>query len=320
MAGIQGLSSGPDYSALFATSGQKDKSADYSSILNLDLADVASVRNGSYGKLLKNYYREAKAGAKEVDGDTDAKLTSIKEDADKLVAAADKLNNSKLYETKTTKDENGKTKEEFADSDKLVSAVKDFVNAYNAAIDSAGDSETKSVLRTGGWMAGMTKQNVNMLGDVGITVGEDDKLRFDEETFKKANVTTVKDVFSGVNSYASQVGAKAASISRATQNTEAMYSDKGKWTSSVNSLAESAISKVTGDTDKEEKTETVASGSEKEKKTLTEADSEKLKELQEKRDKLMKEYEKLDSVEKIKDYDTQLAAIDKEMTELGGGN
>ncbi len=318
MAGIQGLGGGPDYSVLFATSGQKDNTADYSSILNLDLADVASVRNGSYGKLLKNYYQQAKSGAKEVDGDTDATLTSIKSDADKLVKASDALNDQKLYETKSVKGEDGKTKEEFADKDGLVSKVKDFVKAYNATIDSAGDSKTKSVLRTGSWMAGMSRQNANLLGEVGIKIGADDKLSFDEETFKNANVTTVKDVFSGVNSYASQVSAKAGSISRATQNTEALYSEKGKWTSSVNSLAESAISKVTGDTDKEEKTGTVSGDSDKEKKTLTEADSEKLKELQEKRDKLMKEYEKLDSVEKIKDYDAQLAAIDKEMTELGG--
>ena len=318
MAGIQGLGSGPDYSVLFATSGQKDKTADYGSILNLDLADVASVRNGSYGKLLKNYYQQSKNGAKEVDGDTDAKLTSIKSDADKLIAASEKLNDSKLYETKSVKGEDGRTKEEFADQDALVSKVKDFVKAYNATIDSAGESKTKSVLRTGSWMAGMSRQNSNMLGDVGITIGEDDKLRFDEEQFKKANVTTVKDVFSGVNSYASQVGAKAESISRSTQNTEALYSEKGKWTSSVNSLAESTISRVTGEDEKEEKAEDKPAVAESGKKTLTEADSDRLKELQEKRDKLSKEYEKLDSVDKIREYDRQIADIDKEMKELGG--
>ena len=56
MAGISGLSSGIDYSVLFGTSSDKQSSStDYSSILNLDLTEVASVRKGSYGKLLKSF-------------------------------------------------------------------------------------------------------------------------------------------------------------------------------------------------------------------------------------------------------------------------
>nr|MCR4640944.1 hypothetical protein [Lachnospiraceae bacterium] len=75
---------------------------------------------------------------------------------------------------------------------------------------------------------------------------------------------------------------------------------------------------VTGEDEKEEKTEDKPAVPGTEKKTLTEADSDRLKELQEKRDKLSKEYEKLDSVDKIREYDKQIADIDKEMKELGG--
>ena len=57
MAGISGLSSGINYSVLFGTSSDKQSSSvDYSSIFNLDLGDMASVRNGSYGKLLKKAF------------------------------------------------------------------------------------------------------------------------------------------------------------------------------------------------------------------------------------------------------------------------
>ena len=96
MAGISGLSSGVDYSVLFGTSEKSSSSTDYSSILNLDLADMASVRNGSYGKLLKTYYAQEKAESKAAKGDTDAKLTSIKADADKLVNAADSISSQYL--------------------------------------------------------------------------------------------------------------------------------------------------------------------------------------------------------------------------------
>ncbi len=253
MAGISGLSSGINYSVLFGTSDKQSSSVDYSSIMNLDLAEVASVRKGSYGKLLKSYYAQEKADAKASVGDTDAKLTNIKSDADKLGNAADALGNSSLYKTKTVTDDNGKTSEVLADADKAAGAVKDFVKAYNAAIDSAGDSETKSVLRQGGWMANMSKQNSRLLAEVGITVGSDDKLSFNEDTFKKASVTTVKELFSGTDSYASQVSAKADSISRATQNAgAATYNASGNWSTQANNMAKESIAKLTGNTEEQE--------------------------------------------------------------------
>ena len=253
MAGISGLSSGINYSVLFGNSDKQSSSVDYSSIMNLDLAEVASVRKGSYGKLLKSYYAQEKADAKASVGDTDAKLTNIKSDADKLGMAADALGNSSLYKTKTVTDDNGKKSEVLEDPDKAAGAVKSFVKAYNAAIDSAGDSETKSVLRNGGWMANMTKQNARLLSEVGITIGSDDKLSFNEDTFKKANTTTIKEVFAGADSYAAQVSAKADSISRATQNAgAATYNSKGNWSTQANNMAKESIAKLTGNTEEKE--------------------------------------------------------------------
>ncbi len=252
MAGISGLSSGVDYSVLFGTSEKSSSSStDYSSILNLDLADMASVRNGSYGKLLKTYYAQEKAESRAAKGDTDAKLTSIKADADKLVKAADSFGSS-LFKTKTVTDENGKQSVEFEDKDKLAGSVKDFVKAYNSAIGSAADSATKSVLRTGGWMANMTKANSRLLGEVGISIGADDKLSFNEDKFKNADTSTVKELFSGVNSFASQVSAKAGALSRTTQNSEALYTSSGKWANQLNSVVESNISKATNASEEED--------------------------------------------------------------------
>lgn len=252
MAGISGLNSGINYSVLFGTSGNSTSSTDYSSIFNLDLGDMASVRNGSYGKLLKNYYAQDKAAKKASIGDSEGKLTEIKKEADELVKKADALSSSTLYKTKTVTDDKGVSKEEFADPDKLVGAVKDFVKAYNSTIDRAGDSETKSVLRTGGWMANMTSKNANLLSEIGIKVGDNDKLSFDEAVFKKANTTTVKDLLSGYDSYAFQVGTKATSISRATVNAGAMYTASGNYSTESSRFMKDSIARISGESDEEE--------------------------------------------------------------------
>ena len=317
MAGISGLSSGINYSVLFGNSSSNTSSAS-DSLLGLDMSAVSSIKNGSYGKLLKNYYKQSKADAKAQVGDTDSKLTDIKASADKLELKADALNNSKLWESKTvTKD--GKQTEELANSDKALSAVKDFVSSYNKLIDEAGDSETKSVLRKGGWMANMTKENSNLLSQVGIKVGSDDKLTLDENAFKKADVTTLKEMFYGNDSYASKVSAKAAGIGMSAANTEGIYTSKGSWSSDMTKMAESLISK-TGGSEEEESTESLFSTKTTEsKKTLTEEDSNKIKDLQDQKAQLQKNYESGNlSYDQFKDIDKQIEDINKQIEKLYG--
>ncbi len=317
MAGISGLNNGINYSVLFGNTSSSTGASD--SLLGLDMSSVASIKNGSYGKLLKNYYAQSKADAKAQIGDTDAKLTDIKMSADKLELKADALNSSKLWETKTvTKD--GKQTEELANSDKALSAVKDFVNSYNKMIDEAGDSETKSVLRKTGWMANMTRENSNLLGEVGIRVGADDKLTLNEDAFKKANETTLKEMFYGNESYASKVSAKAAGISMGVASTEGIYTSKGSWNSEMTQMAESLISKTQG-TEKEEESDSLftANTNATEKKTLTEEDSNKIKDLQDQKAQLQKTYDAGNlSYSQFKDIDKQIEDINKQIEKLYG--
>ena len=318
MAGISGLSSGINYSILFGNSGSSSANQT-DSLLGLDMSAVTSIKNGSYGKLLKNYYKQSKEEAKSQVGDTDAKLTSIKAGADKLEFKADALNNSKLWETKNvTKD--GKETQELANSDKALAAVKEFVSAYNAMIDEAEDSETKSVLRKTGWMANMTKENSNLLNEVGIRVGSDDKLTLNEDAFKKANVSTLKEMFYGNDSFAAKVSNKAAGIGNSAASTEGIYTSKGSWPSSVTQMAESMISKVDG-AEQEEDTPAFLKNTEKTdtKKTLTEEDSNKIKDLQEQKEKLQKSYESGNlSYDQFRDIDKQIEDINKQIEKLYG--
>ena len=319
MAGISGLSSGIDYSVLFGNSSSNTSSAS-DGLLGLDMSAVTSIKNGGYGRLLKNYYKQSKADAKSQIGDTDAKLTDIKVSADKLEIKADALNNSKLWETKSVS-KDGKQTEELANSDKALSAVKDFVNAYNSMIDEAEDSETKSVLRKTGWMANMTKENRNLLNEVGIKIGSDDKLTLDADTFKKANVSTLKEMFYGNDSFAAKVSAKAAGIGMSAANTEGIYTSKGSWSSEMTQMAESLISKVDGAEKEEDDTPAFLKNTEKTdtKKTLTEEDSNKIKDLQDQKAALQKSYESGNlSYDQFKDVDKQIEDINKQIEKLYG--
>ena len=79
-----------DYSYLFGGTQTASASGTFS------LSDYASIKNGSYGKLLKAYY--AKQDAEKTASGTDSaqKATLMKTGADALKKSADALNNDEL--------------------------------------------------------------------------------------------------------------------------------------------------------------------------------------------------------------------------------
>lgn len=299
MAGIGGINSGIDYSVFFG--GSSTSSAD-----GVDLTSYMSIKNGSYRRLLKNYYSSQKAEAKSAVGDTGATLTKIRSAADNLQKKSDALSSDKLWATTESVDEGtGKVTETLTNPEALVKAVKEFADAYNKTIDAAAGSETKAVLRSGGWMDNMSRKNGRLLNEVGITIGSDGKLLVDEEELKKANVITLKSLFKGVDSYASKVSAKAAAISNSAARTESTYDSGGNWNNNMSTIAKSQIDSVIGgDSDKETSVS----------KTRTETEN-NIKSLKEKREKLQKEMNKAVGYDATRDYETQIKKLDKEIKE-----
>lgn len=299
MAGIGGINSGIDYSVFFG--GSSTFSAD-----GVDLTSYMSIKNGSYRRLLKNYYGSQKAEAKSAVGDTGATLTKIRSAADNLQKKSDALSSDKLWATTESVDEGtGKVTETLTNPEALVKAVKEFADAYNKTIDAAAGSETKAVLRSGGWMDNMSRKNGRLLNEVGITIGSDGKLSVDEDELKKANVTTLKSLFKGVDSYASKVSAKAAAISNSAARTESTYDSGGNWNNNMSTIARSQIDSVIGgDSDKETSVS----------KTRTETEN-SIKSLKEKREKLQKEMNKAVGYDATRDYETQIKKLDKEIKE-----
>lgn len=231
-----------DYSALFG--GMSDNSS--TSDINM-LSDYAAIKNGSYGKLMKAYYAKQDAEKLAGKGDTSQKLTLMKTGADALKKSAEALTDSSLWEKKKIKKKDEKTGEEteFEDYDwnKITKAVKSFIEDYNDVVKDAGEANTKDVLRNASWMTGITDKNSNMLAKIGITIGKENKLELDEDTLKQADISSLKTLFTGYNSFASKIAQKAAGISNAANRATATYTSDGTYSKQTSSVISSKIDK-----------------------------------------------------------------------------
>lgn len=223
-----------DYSYLFpnATDG-------------INLTDYAMIKNGSYGKLVKAYYAKQEENDAVASEDATKKSSQMKAAADSLKQSAAALGSASLWEKKktVTKDEvtGAETETEDYDWDAITKAVDAFVKDYNAVISLAGDSDTKDVLRNAAWMTGMTDTMEKLLSNAGISVGDNNKLSLDEEALKKANINTLKTLFTGHGSFADKVASKAGTIGNAAARVAGTYNNRGTYS---NVLADRESTKV----------------------------------------------------------------------------
>ena len=194
-------------------------SVNQASDLTSVLSEYSSISSGAYKKLLKKYYATNRA---DVTTSAETKpLVEAKENADKLASISNELKTvgSKTVFNKVTKvDESTKTETKEYDKEAIYKKVSSFVSAYNDTVASLQDQEATAVLRQGVWLTNLTKSNKGMLEDIGITVGADNKLTIDEDTFEKADMTKAKSLFEGNNSYGQRVAKKAADITKAAKN------------------------------------------------------------------------------------------------------
>ena len=222
------------------------------------LSDYASIKNGSYGKLMKAYYAQQEAESASLSGDSKQKLTLMRSSADALKKSADALSDSSLWEKKKVKKKDEETGEETEvedyDWDAITKAVKSFIEDYNDVVEKAGDSDTKNILRNAAWMTGITDKVRNLLSQVGITIGKGDKLELDEDALKKANMTTLQSLFTGYGSFADKIAQKASNISNVaagTKGVDVTYNKNGAYSNVVSKLLSSTVDEKVGDTKKD---------------------------------------------------------------------
>lgn len=236
-----------------------------SSGFGINFSDYAAIKNGSYRKLLTAYYgldsktSKARANANSpkdwvvnkadryaIDEESKDKNTTteanpekkayatVQNDATALKSSTEKLmetGEKSIYEKVEVKDEDGKTSLEY-DTDKIYSAVKTFVSDYNKAITDGAASNSTNVNRSARTMTNYTKANKNALNAIGITIGSDNKLSIDEEKFKGADMERVQALFTGKNSYGSQISSQAGFMNNYAKSASAAtstYTQSGKY-------------------------------------------------------------------------------------------
>lgn len=114
------------------------------------------------------------------------------------------LASDELYEK--VKDENGK---ETYDIDKIFSTAKSFVNNYNAMFDAAKSSTNSGVAANLSYIKQKTEKNKEALAQFGITLDANNKMKIDEDTFKKADMSNVQKFF---KDYGSSVATNASLV------------------------------------------------------------------------------------------------------------
>lgn len=219
------------------------------------LSDYASVKNGSYGKLMKAYYSTAKNSdtasgstarssknilkkleeekrnpkvSKDVK-ESNANLTAGLSSLQKSVSA---LQNDSTY----TNTENGKSA-----ADKVVSAVKTYVTDYNSVVNAAKGSTLTGKTAYVANMMSSTAANADKLAEIGVTVNENGTLRINEEMLKKADISQVQELFSAkdIMSYGSTIGSrvKFAGNVQGTAGTDSAQTDKKTDSATVSGAA-----------------------------------------------------------------------------------
>lgn len=231
--GLNGLNSGltDTYASLLGGSGSG--SGDGMSTL---LTDYASIKNGSYGKMMKSYYAKVKE-EEEADGTSTSSSKTKEKDAASASAAR------KFYETASGM--NGLNYS--ADNiDELYDKVSAFVKDYNSLMTSASKSKNASVKAQADALNDYTYQNYKLFAKIGITMNSDRTLSIDEDTFKKVNertgstnVPTLTTLFKGMGSFADKAADRASKIYRLAGDGEAVTSSKAKYAGTMGSVSSS---------------------------------------------------------------------------------
>lgn len=193
-----------------------------SNLLGINYSDYATIRSGSYYKLLKAYYSDnasdevkkavsSSTSTARDDTKTLARVEDAAGDMKESAAALQTEGKKSVFEKVAKTDDEGVTTMDY-DRDAIYEAVSQFVSDYNTLLDSAEDSDTTSILRGAKDLVNNTKVNERLLGKVGITIDADNRLSVDKDTLAKAEVTDLKSLFQTRGSYGYQTQTQASLI------------------------------------------------------------------------------------------------------------
>jgi hypothetical protein len=208
-----------DYSYLF-----QSLSSGSGGMGNLNfLSDYASIKNGSYAKLMKTYYGTAQSSSaaaskksssgnildKILDEKKNPKVSKEAQEANaNLTTGLSSLKSSVAALQKDgtyTDTANGKSA-----ADKVVSAMKAFVSDYNNVVSAAKNSTLANKTAYVANMMNSTAANADKLAEIGVSINGNGTLELNEAKLKEAGVSKVQDLFSSDNimSYGSMIASR----------------------------------------------------------------------------------------------------------------
>lgn len=190
------------------------------------LSDYTSIKNGSYGKLMKAYFKEASskdtttssAGKNTAKSTDAAKFSSVQKSAESLKTSAEAVTNQKLYAEKEikTKDANGvETVTKGYDTDAIYKAVNSFVNDYNSVVGATADLTDKTLGNRMTYLNQLTMNKQKDLTELGISIESDGTLKLDKDTFMKADMSKAKRLFATDGGYGDRMSSQASLIKSA---------------------------------------------------------------------------------------------------------
>lgn len=230
-----GIGLKPDTSYLFSNLNNKSSS----SIFDMSfLSDYNSIKSGSYGKLVKAYYKKLesedvpKEDKKDKTNKNDKVSTSLAEDSSKTLASVKDATSSlsklasefvkdgkdKLLvqkETKIEKEDGTMEVQKVYDMDAIYKSISGFVDKYNEVIKSSNESESSGIKKAMGNMANITDLYANSLKKLGITINADKTLTIDEKGFKASEISDIEDTFVGSSSFSKSISSQSSFINDA---------------------------------------------------------------------------------------------------------
>ena len=231
-----------DYSFLFSGLNSSRNSSNLLSSINL--SDYNSIKSGTYGKLLKAYYKQDDVEVKDSTSKNDKTNKTESTTAKELKEVQTEANG--LRDSATALMQRG-SKSVFKDEDmdKIYKAVSDFVNDFNAVVEKGENSGSKALVRGTEGLVDLAGDYEKELEQMGITFDKNDKLSIDKDTFMKTDVNKVKELFNGQNSFAYLTSLRAVSMGNTAyseSNKSSLYTGEGSYsTLSTSDLFNSII-------------------------------------------------------------------------------
>ena len=237
-----------DYSYLF-----QSLSSSSGGMGNLNfLSDYASIKNGSYAKLMKTYYgtglnsstvsADRKSNSSNVldkilEEKKNPKVSKEAQEANaKLTTGLSSLKTSvsTLQSSKTYTDtENGQSA-----ADKVVSAMKAYVTNYNDVVSAAKGSTLSGKTAYVANMMSSTAANAGKLSEIGVTINANGTLDLNEAKLKAAGTSKVQELFSADNimSYGSTIASRVQFAGTSSSTNAAGSAETDNTTGGASSL------------------------------------------------------------------------------------